>query len=267
MSIQSRIRDFLHLGRVKEDPHDFLGVVMIDPRYNVLVLADHVAAILRVSGTDYLYAPELRERIVERWRDLLNKGGISVQAFIDRRPIVWDLEGGHLDQIAAQVDAYTTDKDSWEQQKFARYREAILNHELESQRLPIAELRQYVIIRLPMGIAESLVGDDSRPVYLPPSGGWRFWEQLPTLFRGRAGRDEWKRQAEAASRALSEEVRRFLAWANDIEGFRVTRAGAMEMTQLLHLLWLEDVAFEPGVWVGNPEMFRRIILGDEGEGL
>lgn len=263
MSTTDRLRDFLRLRREEEDIHDFLGVVMIDPRYNVIVMPDHVAAVLRVSGTDYLYSQSIRDQVLDGWRDLLNKAGISVQAFVDRRPIKWDLEGGHLDQISDQVDAYTTDPDSWEQRRLARYQEALLNSELESgQHLKVSELNQYVVIRLAMGAAELLIGDDERPMYLPPARGWRFWEQIPVTFRGRRGRELWKRQAEAASRALVEEVRRFLALAVDVKGgFSVERCDALEITQLLQVQWNDEAAYEPGVWVRDKAMLRSIIRG------
>jgi hypothetical protein len=262
MSTLDRARDFLRLRREEEDVHDFLGVVMIDPRYNVIVMPDHVAAVLRVSGTDFLYSQSVRDRVLDAWRDMLNKGGISVQAFVDRRPIKWDLEGGHLDQIKVQVDAYSTDPESWEQGQLARYREALLNAELESgQRLAVSELAQYVVIRLAMGAAELLIGDDERPMYLPPARSWRFWEQIPVMFRGRRGRDLWKRQAEAASRALVEEVRRFMALASEVPGFSIERCDALEITQLIHVLWKEDAAYEPGVWVRDRTMLRNIIRG------
>lgn len=267
MSTVDRLRDFLRLRREEEDVHDFLGVVMIDPRYNVIVMPDHVAAVLRVSGTDYLYSQSVRDRILDAWRDLLNKGGISVQGFLDRRPIKWDLEGGHLDQIKAQVDAYSTDPESWEQRRLGRYREALLNAELESgQHLAVSELSQYVVIRLAMGVAELLIGDDERPMYLPPARGWRFWEQISVTFRGRRGRDLWKRQAEAASRALIEEVHRFMALAAEVPGFSIERCDALEIAQLLQVLWNDEEAYEPGVWVRDRAMLRNIIRGTaEGE--
>ena len=257
--VPRQLGDFLKLDRAQQDVHDFLGVVYYDPALRVVVLPDHVATLLRVTGTDYLYAPTFRDNIIDGWRDLLNGSGLSVQAYFHRRPINWGVPGGHLDIIKRQVDEANGDPDSWEQRRFEHYREALLGPDTIDS---VNETYQYVVIRLAMGSAEAVreAGEDTT-MYLPPKTGWRFWEQAATVFGSPEGQSAWEAKAQAAARRLNEEVRTFMSRSHTIPGFSVDRASALETIQLLHLLWMEEDAYAPGLWVRDAKMVRDIITG------
>jgi hypothetical protein len=258
-----QVKNLLKLDRQAEDVHDFLGVVQIDVRHDTLVLGDHIAAILEVSGTDYLHASGLREAIRETWKNTLNSVNMDVQCFFDRRPISWDLPGGHLDIISRQTNAYTKDEDSWEQQSLARYKEAILSGQLETNQ-PVNELRQYIVLRYPMGTAENVRMDDERVMYLPPKTSLRFWEQAQVMFSGRRGRVAWEARANRACQKLDEQVRIFRSRI-DVPGLSIKRLESIEITRCLHLLWLEEEAYTPGAWIKDEEMLREIVSGADNE--
>jgi hypothetical protein len=257
--VPRQVSSFLKLDRPQQDVHDFLGLIYYDPSLRVAVLPDHVACLLRVSGTDYLYALSFRDNIIDGWRDLLNGSGLSVQAFFHRRTINWAVPGGHLDIIKRQVDEANADPDSWEQRRFERYKEALLGPETIDS---VNEIYQYVVIRLAMGNTEAVreAGEDTA-MYLPPKTGWRFWEQAATVFGSPEGQSAWESKAQTAARRLNEEVRAFIGRVHTIPGFSVERASALETIQLLHLLWMEEEAYAPGLWVRDAKMIRDIITG------
>ena len=255
------VRSFLRLDREQGEAHDFLGLVYFDPARNVLVLPEHVAAILSVAGTDWAYRLTQREDIISGWANLLNGSGLSVQVFYHRRPIKWDEAGGHLDIIERQVNESTPDPDSWEHRRFARYKEAMLSGEDKALR-GINEVYQYVVIRFAMGATESVRQAGESAMYLPPKTGWRFWEQAATLFGGPEGRSAWESKANAAAHKLNEEIRVFTARAENIPDFYVERATPLETIQLLHLLWIEDNAYNPGLWVRDGKMMNQIVSGE-----
>ncbi len=257
--VPRQLISFFKLEREDRDVHDFLGIRYFDPARNVMVLPEHVAALLRVSGTDFAYRPEERVGIIDGWANLLNGSGLDVQLFYHRRPINWSAPGGHLDGIKAQVDAATMDPDSWEQRRFKRYLEALTSGREEAL-LSVNEIYQYVVIRFPLGVTEAVAGQENeRAMYLPPKTGWRFWEQVSTLFGGPEGRAAWEQRATRASHKLNEEVNVFMGRASAINNFDVERATPLETIQILHLLWMEEEAYAPGLWITDTKMMNEII--------
>jgi hypothetical protein len=250
---------FLKLDQAAQDVHDFLGVVYYDPALRVLVLPEHVATLLRVAGTDYLYAPATRAGIVNGWIELLNGSGLSVQAFFHRRPINWEVAGGHLDIIKRQVDEANSAPDSWERRRFELYREALTGPDTLAN---VNDIYQYVVVRLAIGATEAVrEPGEGTTMYLPPKTGWRFWERAATIFGGPEGQGAWEAKAQKAARELNTEVQTFMGRAHSIPDFSVERASALEVVQLLHLLFMEDEAYAPGSWVRDVKMMRAIVTG------
>jgi hypothetical protein len=256
MGLRERIASF-RLRRREETVRDFLGVVEIetDPKMGVLVLPDHVATLLRVSGTDYAYASEsLREDIVNGWATTLNSARLSLQIWIDRRPAVWDLPGGFLDTMRTQVKADL--RGEWQERRLKRWEEALMRGELNN--FPVMETRSYIIVRYAMGTAESRKTDRSEaPMYLPPRRSLRFWEKLPTAFGDpERGLPEWRRRRADAIRALTAESNRLINDSGSVPGLSLARVGGLEMTQTLQLAWNGGSAYDE--WVGTEEALVRL---------
>jgi hypothetical protein len=227
----------------EEAVRDFLGVVELDTDslMGVLVLPEHVTAILRVSGTDYSYVDgEGRREIVARWADLLNSAGISVQVFIDRRPLIWDLPGGFLDTMRREVEADL--RGEWQHRRYQKMEEAILRGELDS--FPAMELSQYVVLRYGLGTAENHRLGREGSMYIPPRHGIRFWERPKTLFGGEEGLAAWRSRRDEAIRQLAEAVDRFLRNVGTVPGLSAEPCSGLEVAQLLHLLWRGERALD-----------------------
>jgi hypothetical protein len=267
MSLLARLRRRVNGG--EQDVHDFLGLVQLDAQLNVLVLPDHVATLLRLSGTDYLHLPEAEQMaIIERWRDTLNNAQMSIQLVVDRRPLRWDRRGGFLDLLRAQIEEARLDRDgkpdadhAWRMARFERQAAALLGGELEAIGMYPPELRMYAVIRYAFPDSESFLRlSGEAPVFLPSPREWRFWERIEPQFGGAAGAARWRERRLAAARALSGEVQRFLAYADRIPGLDIVPASALEMSQLLHLLWLDDKAYDE--WLSSEEELEEVIIGD-----
>ena len=253
---------FLRRRRPEEDIHDFLGVVELDtePGMGVLVLPEHVAAVLEVSGTDYAYAdPALRSEIVEGWASVLNSAGISLQVFILRRPMLWTAPGGFLDLMRRQVEADL--HSDWQTRRLQRMEDAILRGELDGY--PAMELRQYAVLRHAVGTLENRrIGNGEASMYIPPNRA-RFWDKPATLFgQGETGLAEWRKRREEAIGALSLVVERFLRDLPAVPGMSAKPLGGLELAQLLHLLWREEDALDE--WIGDDETLAAIRSGAMG---
>lgn len=260
ISMFSRLRGMLPRSET-EDTHDFLGVVEIDidPALGVLVMPDVVTAVLVASGTDYAYSSvSEREAIVTSWEQVLNSARLSIEVFADRRPYIWDLPGALLDTTERQVaDA---PEGSWRRQRFERWRDAILSGELEKT-FPVSELRQYLVIRYPVGSAEVIRVPNEPPMYMPPRRGLRFWESIPTVFGDRAkGLDAWRARRNEAIRGMIGEITRLENDVGRVPGLTLERASGLELVQLLHLLWRGDAAYDE--WIGSTEQLDEIRRGE-----
>lgn len=260
--IIERIRNAIILRRPpEEDIHDFLGVVEIDlnPRMGVLVLPDHVAAVLKVSGTDYAYtSSDERAAILDRWESTLNTARLSIQIFVDRRPYEWGAPGAFLDELERQVE--DSNPSDWQRHRLKRWQDAILSGELE-RRFPVADLRHYMVVRYAMGRAESIRNPGEPPMYVPPNRSWRFWETVTTAFGDkRRGLDVWRNRRNEAIRGLHAEVTRLENDARNIPGFRLERLSGLELVQLLHLLWRGRDAYDE--WIDSEERLEQIRRGD-----
>jgi hypothetical protein len=256
MGLRERLSAF-GLRRREETVRDFLGVVEIetDPKMGVLVLPDHVATLLRVSGTDYAYAPEgLREDIVTGWANALNSARMSLQIWIDRRPAVWDLPGGFLDTMRTQVKADL--RGDWQERRLKRWEEALMRGELDN--FPVMETRSYIVLRYAMGSAESRKTERSEsPMYLPPRRSIRFWEKIPTAFGDpERGLPEWRRRRAEAIRGLATEANRLMNDVSAVPGLSLTRVGGLELAQTLQLAWNGNAAYDE--WVGTEEALARL---------
>lgn len=245
----------------EEDVHDFLGVVEIDtdPAMGVLVMPDVVTAVLVCSGSDYGYASiEEKQAIVSSWEQVLNSARLSIQIFADRRPYVWDLPGALLDTTERQV--VDAPEGSWRRERFERWRDAILSGELE-RRFPVAELRQYMIIRYPVGNAEVIRVPGEPSMYVPPRRGLKFWESIPTIFGNRTnGLDEWRARRNEAIRGLSGEITRIENDVRRVPGMTLERVSGLELVQLLHLLWRGEAAYDE--WISDTDRLEEIRRGE-----
>lgn len=249
-----------------EDVHDFMGVVEIDPLpdMGVLVMPNHVAAVLEVSGTSYLYAsPEMRERIIDAWAGALNNSRMSVQFYLLVRPIGWSLPGGFLDHLDEQVA--WSDPSPWQLRRAKRWREAIEGGELE-RLFAVSDVGQYLIVRHAIGEYEAMStgGED---VYLPPRRGWRFWERIPSALG--LNRDEqlarWRaRRAEAVESLITTVTRAindFSSVPGPTGGMNVSPLSGVALTQLVHYLWRGDRAFGASEWVADEATLAAIRSG------
>lgn len=261
MTLLERARRLLPKRSEEEDVHDFLGVVEVDldPRLGVLVLPDHVAAVLRVSGTSFAYASaEQRTSIIEAWQNLLNNARLSLQIFIDRRPYNWELPGNLLDQMRHQME--DSDPSDWQRRRLQRWSESMSNREFERM-FPVTDLRQYLIISYAIGEAEWVRLPNEPPIHVPPNKGWRFWEKVPTAFGDRRhGLDTWRRKRNEAIRGLHLEIGRLENDTRSIPGLRLERASGLEVVQLLHLLWRSDSAYDE--WIGDEARLNHLRQGD-----
>jgi hypothetical protein len=256
MGLRDRLAAF-GLRRREETVRDFLGVVEIetDPKMGVLVLPDHVATLLRVSGTDYAYASEsLREDIVNGWANTLNSARMSLQIWIDRRPAVWDLPGGLLDTMRTQVKADL--RGEWQERRLKRWEEALMRGELDS--FPVMETRSYLVVRYAMGSAESRKTDRSEsPMYIPPRRSIRFWEKIPTAFGDpEKGLPEWRHRRAEAIRGLAAETNRLMNDIGAVPGLSLARVGGLELAQTLQLAWNASGAYDE--WIGTEEALARL---------
>ena len=264
-SFLTRLRNFVPRSP-EEDIHDYLGVVEIDidPSLGMLVMPDVVTAVLVVSGTDYVYASQDEQKsIVQGWEQVLNSARLSIQLFADRRPYVWTQPDALLDVTERQVaDA---PQGSWRRQRFERWSNAVLNGELE-RHFAVTELRQYMVIRYPIGSSEVIRVPDEPPMYVPPRKGLKFWESIPTVFGDRTkGLDAWRARRNDAIRGMVSELTRLENDASRIPGMSLERASGLELVQLLHLLWRGDAAYDE--WINTPAQLEEIrrgeVLGDE----
>ncbi len=244
-----------------EDIRDFLGVVEIDQvgRLGILVLPEHVSAVLRVGGTDYASGSvELREEIVGGWAALLNTAGVSAQIFVHRARIAWDLPGGFLDLMRAQVEAdFHSD---WQLTRYERMETALLAGELDG--FPVMDQRSYIVLRHAIGSSEMrATGRSSVPMYVPPRRGLRFWEKPKTTFgSGERGYEEWTRRRDDAARGLALTVERFLRDIGIVPGLSAEPCGRLEIAQLLHLLWRGERSYDD--WLVDESRLNDVLRGD-----
>jgi hypothetical protein len=250
--------------RPEETVHDFLGVVQMDPELAILVLPDHVAAIVEMSGTDYFYLGNraAQDGIEVSWANILNNSRLSLQTFVDRRPIDWTRQ--HLeplfDQVIHPVDSGLDEADPWAIERYRKYEEDILAESIEALGHKPADLRQLVVIRHSMGTAES-VRSENESIYLPPRRSLRFWEKMPTVFGADDGLERWRQRRHEAAFYLSNEVQRFMDVSNSL-GFGARRIDGLELARLFHLLWMGEQARDEGRWIEDDTMLRRIVSGE-----
>lgn len=246
---------------VEEGLHDFLGVVEIDQvgRLGILVLPEHVAALVRVSGTDYASgSTELKEDIVDAWATVLNNAGVSVQLFVHRAPIVWDLPGGFLDLMREQVEADL--HSDWQVTRYERMEAALLAGELDNW--PVMEQRTYAVLRHFIGASEmKTTGRSGSPMYVPPRRSIRFWETPQSTFGdGDRGYAAWQEKRDAAAEALAQITDRFLRDLSLIPSMTADAAGRLEIAQLLHVLWRSDRSAQE--WLASDADIERILGGE-----
>ena len=244
-----------------EDVHDFLGVVEIDQvgRLGILVMPEHVAAILRVSGTDYASASvDLREETVDGWAGLLNSAGVSLSIFLHRSKIAWDLPGGFLDLMRRQVEADL--HSDWQTTRYERMEAALLAGELDG--FPVMEQRSFIILRHSIGASEmKMSGRTGTPMYIPPRRGIKFWETPKTTFGdGERGYEEWTARRDESARALALIVERFLRDVGIVPGLSAEPCGRLEIAQLLHLLWRGERSYDD--WLSDESRLDDVVRGD-----
>jgi hypothetical protein len=266
-SMFERAKGFVRFEREAEDVHDFLGVVEIDalPEMGVLVLPNHVTAVLETTGTDFGHASaELRAGILEGWTSMLNASRNSIQVFVHRRPVAWDRPGGHLEHLRDQVEA--SGPNTWQRARMERFAQAIRDGELESL-FPVAEVRMCLVIRVPLGTNEvAAPGSVDDAMYKPPRRSWRVWEALPSILGNRRNRlASWRARRNAAIRDLATAVSRLQNDAAGVPGLALRPLSGLETTQLLHLLWQGDRALDE--WIGSDadlEALRRSAIDEIG---
>lgn len=267
--------DFLHLSQGHEDVLDFMGVVQVDEvnGAGILVMPDQVTAVLRVSGTDYYYgAGDTSKAVVEEFDNVLNQAGLSMQFFVLRRPIHWNLPGGYLSGLADQVSAEAkADPDSWAARRLEKHRAAVSNHEIDN-RVPgrtVVDQQFYILIHAPLSGAVSFAtpptvgdGQTERKIFVPPRRGWRLWEQFAGVLSGGDALERWDRQRVSSAQMLVTEVDVLARYAERIPGLRLRRCSALEISQLLHYLGAGDDAFETGNWIPDRATFDAIRTGE-----
>jgi len=257
----------LRTGGGEEDVHDFVGIVQLDAGLGILVLPEHVAAVIEVSGTDYAYAPAARSaQVLAAWRDALADADCSVQVFIHRRPINWDLPGGYLEAIERQVaDAATRARPEdvrWMRRRLELHRQAVLRGEWDRQTptRSVADLRQYIVIRRASGKTEVSQREGETPMYLPPRRGFRaLISSVTTRFGGTGGLAEWRRAREREAAALADEVERFMADLSRVPKLEARRLSGLEIAQLLHLLLRDEAAYDE--WIDDEAEMLEIASG------
>jgi hypothetical protein len=266
----SRLRRWWRTARGEDETmRDFLGVVEFDtsdPNFPVLVLRDHVVCLMVASGTDYMYAPDaLRRSIYEGWGRLLTNAELSLQAFVDVRPLRHDLPGGIVEvtrQMIADIEereheiAATTKtkiaEDPWREERVESFVNAVADGALEEAfGRPLLELRQLVAVRMATGAVERVPDPDDKkaPMYYPRRRSWKVWEQPEFRYLGPGGRTAWIADRERAVAYLREAAGRIVNDAAPISRFRLRPATAIEVTQLLHLLWNGEAA--QAEWIGD----------------
>lgn len=264
MSVLDRLKGLLgaaSLRRPEEDVRDFIGVVELDTDagMGVIVMPEHCAAVVRLSGTDYAYAsPEVREEIVSGWASALNSAGVSVQLFVNVRPMRWRLPGGFLDQMKTQTEADL--KSEWQRRRYERMEEAILRGELDIY--PALEVHQFAILRYGIGLSENKrFGSGEHAMYIPPRRGLRFWETPKTEFgSGEEGLRAWRARRDEAINALSLVVERFLRDVTAVPGMSASICTGLEISQLLHGLWRGEGALDE--WITDETMLEAIRTGE-----
>lgn len=254
-----RLRE-LFSGR-DETVLDFLGVRAIDVDNGILVLPDHIVAVLDVTGTDYLYSSgEAQAEITNAWKKLLNDSRMSVQLFVDVRPLKWDLPGGYLDIVERQLPSNSVDP--WYRRRFEMHRDAIMRGEVDIFRPK--QLRQLAIIRFAAGEStrRAVVGESY--AYQPEPEPWRFWEKVSFRFSGEKGLRDWRSNRRVLAAALDKEISKFASDARAVPGMSVRRLRGLELIQLLHLLWRDDESHDE--WISDEQMLTDLLHENETNG-
>ena len=252
-----RLRE-LFSGR-DETVLDFLGLRAIDVEEGILVLPDHIVAVLDLGGTDYIYSNvEGQAAITNAWKKLLNDSRMSVQLFVDVRPLRWDIPGGYLDVIERQLPTDSTDP--WYRRRFEMHRDAILRGEVDAA-VRGKQLRQLAIIRFAAGESTRRDVPGESAAYQPEPEPWRFWEKVHYRFAGEKGLSDWRRNRRRLAEALDKEVRKFVSDTHGVPGMTARRLRGAELVQLLHLLWREDAAYDE--WIGDAATLAEMMDDDE----
>jgi hypothetical protein len=281
--IFSRLREALRRARGEDEGvRDFIGIVEIDtgdPGFGVVVLRDHVAVLMAVDGTDYAYgSADLQQQIYESWQRAMVNAELSFECFVDFRPIAPTLPGGIVDTLRrtaeatyareAQIDAdigTRTEADPWREGRMATMLREISEGAIEASiGAPVCSLRQYVVLRIATGMVERVPDpddpDSGRSMYYPYRKGWKVWESPEFRYLSPDGRARWLVDRAKAIEKLRDEAMRFVNDADRVPGFNPRPVGALEMTQLVHLLWNGEGAY--GDWLTDQAEIDRLRSAD-----
>jgi len=226
-----------------ETVENFLGVVHLDD--DVLVVGNHIVAILEVSGTNWFgTSDEGQKGIRNAYLELLNNSELSFQEIVDTRPINWELE--FLQGFREAARATAAAGDDWAMDRFEKYERAISRWEIERKlERVVVSSRQYVAIPYYMG----------RPTYYPPRRGWRFWQRVTDDFN----RNNYRAALRRGRRQLADAAARYVSMSARMN-MSARRLGALEITQMLHLLWRNEEAYNE--WISSEERMREIMLAE-----
>jgi len=230
-------------GGDAETVEDFLGVVHLDD--DVLVVGHHIVALLEVSGTNWFGASDEGQKgIRNAYLELLNNSELSFQEIVDTRGINWELE--YLKGFREQAMATAAAGDDWAMDRFEKYERAISRFEIERklERIVVTR-RQYVAIPYYMG----------RPTYYPPRRSWRIWQRVTNEFN----RNNYRTALRRGRRQLADAANRYTAMSARMN-MTSRRLTALEITQLLHLLWRSEEAYDE--WIGSEEQMRDIMMAE-----
>lgn len=279
----ARLKDALRRARGEDEGvRDFIGIVEIDtgdPGFGVMVLRDHVAVLMAVDGTDYAYgSADLQQQIYESWQRAIVNAELSFECFIDFRPIAPTLPGGIVDTLRrtaeatyareAQIDAdigTRSEPDPWREGRMATMLREISEGAIDaSLGAPLCSLRQYVVLRLATGMVERVPDpddpDSGRSMYYPYKKGWKVWESPEFRYLSPDGRARWLMDRAKAIEKLRDEAMRFVNDAGRVPGLNPRPVGALEMTQLIHLLWNGESAY--GDWITEQTELDRLRSAD-----
>jgi hypothetical protein len=278
-SIFGRIKSTVTRSGVgREIARDFIAISNIDPELGVVVLSDHIVAVIETSGTDYRYATSSQaDNIIAGWREFLSTSPMSVQILVHRRPIVWNLANGYLDTMERQVksaaaiaNATNRPEDaSWMQRRLDKHKKAIESGELDRQTpddIGIADLRQYFVIRRAIGKAEADFQEGQPTVYIPHPRGLRtLVTSLRTTFgTGDVAIRAWHRMKVQAAVQLDDEVSTFISHIHRVPDLEVRRLMGAELIQVYQMLLRDREA--TAEWIDDDAALREWLVGATSEG-
>ena len=265
-------------GVGREVARDFVGISNIDPELGVLVLADHIVAVIETSGTDYRYATNRQaDAIIAGWREFLSTSPMSVQVVVHRRPIVWNLAYGYVDTIERQTRrgieaaeaAGRHDDAAWMARRLDKHKKAVESGELDRQvpnGIGVADLRQYFVIRRAVGKAEADFAEGQVTVYIPHPRGFRtIVTSLRTTFgTGDAAIRTWHRMKVQAAVQLDDEVSTFMSHIHRVPGIECRRLAGAELIQVYQMLLRDREA--TAEWIDDDASLHEWLAGATSEG-